>query len=415
MWKSMDTNQKRMITILALINFLNYVDRQIVFPLFHHIQLDFGLTDFQLGLIGTVFVLVYSLTTIPLGIVADKYSRKILIMAGVLFWSVATFFSGLARGFKSLLVTRAFVGVGEASYAPSATAMIADNFHHRMRARVQGLFHIGMFLGGTIGAMIGGVIVSLTDSWRLAFFIVSIPGIFLALSMLWVKDKRIKHTHTDFTLKPLFKNPAYILILVSGTFAAFTTNAFVSWGIEYIRRYTPFDLLDASLVLGTSVIIAGTLGVLIGSHVADYWQKKTDAGRSIVVGLSLLLAIPFIFLGFAWSAQGFMFMIFFTLGITFMSFYFGPVAAVIQDVIPANIRATAFAVYVFVIHLLGGAVAPAAIGKLSDMFNLQVALQIATLGELIAGGIFLGIAWMIHKGAVRLQHHDEVEVVDALI
>lgn len=407
MWKKMTLEQRWMITILALINFLNYVDRQIVFPLFSHIQADFGLTDFQLGIIGSVFVIGYSLSTIPLGVLADRYLRKIIIFTGVLFWSVMTFLSGLARGFKSLLVFRTFVGIGEASYAPAATAMIADNFPAKRRARVQGLFHIGMFLGGTMGAMIGGAIVFLTDSWRLAFFIVSIPGIFLAIASLYLKDKKVEHPKKTFSFKPLFHNPAYILILISGTFAAFTTNAYVSWGVEYINRYTTFNLLEASIVLGVSTMVAGVLGILIGSNVADRWQKRTPAGRSLLVATAILASIPFFLLGFEAGNTNVSFMIFFGIGITLMSFYFGPAAAVIQDIVPGNVRATAFAVYVFIIHLIGGSVAPAFVGKLSDIYNLRVALEIATLGELVAGVLFFAIAYLIHKGKVVLHEHKQ--------
>ena len=396
MWKQLNTNQKWMIGILTVINLLNYIDRQIIFPLFHDIQLEFGLTDFQLGLIGTVFIVGFSLTTVPFGVLADRYSRKAIMFAGIAFWSVATFVTGLANSFKTLLVSRTFVGLGEASYAPTATAMIADNFPESMRARVQGTFHIGMFVGGTLGAMIGAAVVHYFGSWRLAFVIVAIPGFVLGLATLLLKDKR--HTdHTDhvFSFRPLMENTIYLLVLVSGTFASFTTNGFVSWGVEYIRRYTDFTLLEASIILGITTLIAGTVGVLAGSAIADYWQTKTKAGRSLLVAFSVILSIPFFFLGFATTGNNILFITSFGLGILLISSYFGPVAAVVQDVVPSNLRATAFAVYVFVIHLVGGATAPAVVGWLSDKYDLKLALGIATLGQLMAGILFFVISYKL--------------------
>lgn len=390
-----------MIGVLAVINLLNYIDRQIIFPLFHEIQLEFGLSDFQLGLIGTVFIVGFSVTTVPFGVLADRYSRKTIMFCGVMFWSIATFVTGLAQSFRTLLITRTFVGLGEASYAPTATAMIADNFDQSIRARVQGIFHIGMFIGGTLGAMIGAAVVHYFGSWRLAFVLVAIPGLILGLIILALKDKQhIDHSDHSFRLLPLCTNPIFVLVVLSGTAAAFTTNAFVSWGVEYIRRYTEYTVLDASIILGVVTLIAGTIGVLVGSHIADYWYTKTKAGRSLLVACSVLLSIPFFFLGFLTTGSNMVFVLAFGMGILLISSYFGPVAAVVQDVVSRNARATAFAVYVFIIHLLGGATAPAVVGWLSDIYNLKTALAIATLGQLIAGTLFFVVSYLIVK-----RHH----------
>ena len=132
----MSREQKMMLLVLTTINFLNYIDRQIIFPLFHSLQLEFHVSDFQLGLLGTVFMLVHSLTSVPFGMLADRYSRRAIIFCGVLFWSVTSFLSGLVGSFKGLLGVRSLVGVGEAAYAPAATAMISDNFAESLRARV---------------------------------------------------------------------------------------------------------------------------------------------------------------------------------------------------------------------------------------------------------------------------------------
>jgi MFS family permease len=120
MFKAMTRNQKAMLWVLTLINLLNYLDRQVIFPLFGHLKAEFGLTYFHLGILGTAFLLVQSLATFPLGILADRMSRKVIIAGGVALWSAATFASGLAGSFKGLLGIRSVVGIGEASYAPHA-------------------------------------------------------------------------------------------------------------------------------------------------------------------------------------------------------------------------------------------------------------------------------------------------------
>jgi len=402
----MTKGEKRMITILALINFFNYVDRQIVFPLFHNIQLEFVLTDFQLGLIGSAFVIGFSLTTIPLGVLADRYARRLVIFGGVTFWSVMTFFSGLATNFKSLLFFRGLVGIGEASYAPASTAMIADNFPQKKRARVQGLYYVGMFAGGTIGAILGTLIVYYTESWRLAFFIVAIPGMILGISSLFLKDQRKSHPSKKFSVIPLFKNTAYTLIMMGGIFVAFTANAYVAWGVEFIRRYVDGNFLAATVIVGVTTLIASTIGILLGGVIADKLQEKTPAGRIILVSFSTLLSIPLLLLGLTFTGNLFLFAFFFGLGAMLLSFYFGPMTAVIQDVVPNNLRATSIAIYIFIIQLVGGSLAPAIVGRLSDIFDLRIALQIATAGQLFGGLFFLMTAYLIHHKYFVVEQED---------
>ena len=143
--------------MLALINLVNYVDRQAIFPLFPFLRHDFGLTHLQFGSLATAFTIVLSVGSLPLGMLADRTSRRRVVSAGVLFWSAATFLSGLATSFRSLLLARSLVGVGEAAYAPAGAAMVTANFPREMRARVQGVFDIGMFAGGAIGIALGGI------------------------------------------------------------------------------------------------------------------------------------------------------------------------------------------------------------------------------------------------------------------
>ncbi|HEV2690321.1 MAG TPA: MFS transporter, partial [Bryobacteraceae bacterium] len=149
-------NQWRALIVLMLVNFVNYVDRQVIFSLFPAIRHDFALTYQQLGYLATAFTVVLSLCTFPLGVLADRFSRRSVISAGVLFWSAATMLSGLAGSFRSLLTARALLGVGEAAYAPAGTAVLSALFPKHIRARIQGSCDIGMFVGGATGIALGG-------------------------------------------------------------------------------------------------------------------------------------------------------------------------------------------------------------------------------------------------------------------
>lgn len=400
MFKSLSLDQKRMLLILTLINLLNYLDRQVLFPLFGHLKAEFNLTDYHLGVLATVFIVIHSLAVFPLGVLADRVSRKTIIAIGVAFWSLASFASGLVHSFKGLLGIRSLVGIGEASYAPAAVAMITDNFPDEMNSRVQGIFNIGMLIGGTVGAILGGLVAYYSDNWRLAFFIASIPGFFLAYLALTMKDLRVHHEEPKIPFRTLLKNKAYLWIIISGTLVSFASGAFITWGVEFINRYKDYNLRDASLILGIGMMFASIIGVLIGSYIADHLHKKYAWGRSAVVAISLIISAPLMYLGLEDGSQ-FSFLFFFITGAIFLSVYLGPVTAVLHDVVPKQFRAGAFGAYVFFIHLVGEASAPAIVGQISDYYNLRIGLEFATLFVFFAGVCFIPVALMTY----RKSHH----------
>ena len=397
MFKSLSREQWTILVVLTLINLFNYLDRQIIFPLFHELQIEFGISDVQLGLLGTMFMLVHALTTVPFGMLADRYSRKIIIFAGVVFWSITSFASGLAGSFKALLGIRSLVGIGEAAYAPAATAMISDNFPESLRARVQSVFNVGMFIGGTLGAALGALILTKFASWRYAFFIVSVPGIVLALLALTLRDTKRTAPVVRQSFSPLFQNAAYLWILASGIMITFASAAFLAWGVEFMRRFGGYEIQAGSLILGGIALVAGPLGLFLGGVIADRLQERVPWGRSIVVAVSLVLATPFMYFGLQYAQGGFLFISLFFIGTVLLSFYHGPVTAVMHDVVPENLRATAFAIYLLVAHLFGSTLAPVIIGWISDQTSLLFGLQFATAFVLASGLIFLPIPWLIAR------------------
>ena len=392
----MTRDQRYMLLVLTLINLLNYLDRQVVFPLFGHLKADFNLTDFHLGVLGTVFLLVQSLATFPLGLLADRVSRRLIVGIGVAFWSFATFASGLAQSFAQLLGIRSLVGIGEASYAPAAVSMITDNFPEESNAQVQGIFNIGMLIGGTAGGIVGGLVAYYFNDWRLAFFIVSIPGFIFAYLAFKIKDTRVEHNEPKVPLRSLLKNQAYMWIIASGTLVAFASGAFITWGIEFIERYKGYNIRDAALILGFGMMAVSVVGVLVGSYIADKLHKKYTWGRSIIVAVSLIISAPLMFLGLLDTTNA-IFLFFFFTGATFLSVYLGPVTAVLHDIVPKQFRASAFGAYVLFIHLVGEAIAPAIIGTLSDHYGLRAGLQFATLFVLLGGICFIPVVFLMKK------------------
>ncbi|MBL8030222.1 MAG: MFS transporter [Candidatus Doudnabacteria bacterium] len=408
---NLNRDQKTIIVVLSLINFLNYVDRQVVFPLFGSIKREFLISDFSLGLLGTMFMLVHSLASLPLGVLADKMDRRKVISVGIIFWSAMTFLSGLSQNFKQLLAARSLVGIGEASYAPAATAMISDNVPKNFWARAQGLFNAAMFVGGTLGAMLGGVIAFyFNHNWRLAFFLVSVPGFLLAFLALRLKDTGSGKPHLPLNFKLLLKNKAYIWVLISGSLVTFSAGAFITWGVEFVSRYKGYNLRDASIILGSTLMLAGVAGVILGSVISDWLHAKYVWGRAVVIAVSISLAAPFMYLGLQGSS-GFLFFFYFFLGTLLLSVYHSPVTATIHDLVPENARATAFAAYILVIHLLGDTLAPAIVGIISDMSDLKTGLEWSSLIVLLGGLSFGVVVWLIGKNKIPLYEGGKTEPV----
>jgi MFS family permease len=182
------------VSLLALINIINYLDRNIIFVLFEAIKHELRLSDAELGWLGSAYVIVYALSAIPLGVVSDLKSRRAVVGVGVTVWSAFTALGGLARNFGQLFVCRSMVGVGEASYTPAAQSLIATYFPGRGRALALGVFWSGLALGGVTGIWVGGELEQIYG-WRAAFLAVGIPGFVLAMLATQLKDPARARAH----------------------------------------------------------------------------------------------------------------------------------------------------------------------------------------------------------------------------
>lgn len=335
-------------------------------------------------------MIVHATFSVPLGILADKWVRKNIIAIGVSIWSLATLLTGLVQNFVQLLIARGVVGIGEASYAPAATSLIADNYPVEKRARASSTFHMGMFFGGTLGMILSGII-GTHLGWRASFFIVAVPGLFLALTALRIKETKHEHRNTDevnyTNIVKLFKNPAYIMTLVAGTMLTFTSSAIISWMTQFFIRYHNYSVDQASLTIGLAVIIGGPPGIYTGGKLSDYLYNKHKLPRSLGMAVAFLLATPLMYITITTQNDTLMFVS--LIAATFlMTWYYGPMVALIQDIVPGSLKATAFAFYLFFAHLLGSTPAPALIGKVSDMTNLQTACYLMVASNFL-GSLFL--------------------------
>jgi len=388
----------RLLVVLGLINFINFADRLVIVPLFPLLRDQFSLTDVQLGTLQTVLQVVLALATVPFALLADRASRRLVIMVGIFVASGATVLSGLAGTFLALLVARGVLGLGEAAYAPAAQSMISGEFPQQLRGRALAVFAAAMLVGGGAGQALGGILGE-TSGWRWAFAIVGIPGFILALAALRL-DEPPRGPKTDVVpVTHLLRVPAYLALIGSGVLVTFATVSFITWGPDYMVRFKDFSLRQAGVLLGSLGLVSLVCGALVGGAIADFLQRRMAYGRVVAVALGFLCAGPFMLWGLATDSRE-MLLAAFSLAGFFMSWYHGPVTAIIHDMMPPRAYATSVGLYMFVTQLVG-AFGPALVGDVSDIYDLQLGLQFA-VGVMAAGAMsFLLVIYFIRRDGLR--------------
>ena len=391
--------QVRLLAVLALINFVNFADRQVLNPLVPLLRQHFGVTDAQLGSLQTVLLIILALASVPSGFLADRFSQPKIIAIGVLFWSLASIASGLAPTFMLLFFARGFVGVGEAAYAPAAQTMISDSFSYEHRALAQAIFASGMLLGGAAGLALGGIM-GARHGWQYAFIIVGVVGIIPGLSAFNLHEPPRRPRSELTAIRELIRVPAFIALIIAGTCITFSAVSLVTWGVDYAMSYKDFSLREAALSLSVIALLSLVLGALSGGYVADLLQKRYTFGRILVIAGAFLVAAPFLLMAIQSDEKRVVLMGLFVSGY-FMSWYHGPITAVIHDLTPQRAHATAIGIYMFVTQLLG-ALGPHLIGRISDISNLQIGLQAAVAVMVFGSLLMLLVVYFVRRDGI---HH----------
>jgi len=405
--------------VLFTINLFNYVDRQIMAGVLSLVQRDLALSDAALGALGSSFMILYLAGSVPLGILGDRLVRNRLIAVGIAVWGAATFLSGLARSYGQLFFTRALVGIGEASYGPTATAMVSDLFPKSRRGLVNGLFNAAIPLGGAIGVIVGGVVGS-RWGWRVAFFLVGLPSLGLALLAWRLGDPPRGWQDLDPDgprpglvdpagdagigggLLELARTPTFVMVCAVGMLVAFAIGAFNHWLPLYLERVKRFSTAEASFWVGVLTAGGGLSGVVTGGVIGDALARRTPAGHLLTIAGGFMLSAPF---GFTLllhpDRQVFLPALFFA--IFFLVLYIGSVNAVIHNVVHPTLRATAVAIFVFVVNLGGAALSPFVVGLISGRHSLQGAMLLLPMMVLFAGLIALAAASIVGGDMRRVE------------
>lgn len=371
------SNAWRVLTVLFLANLFNFFDRAVPAILLEPIRLEWGLNDFQLGIIAAAFTVVYAVAGIPLGRMADSGSRKAIMGWGLIVWSVFTAAGAGAWSFFTFLLTRVGVGIGEASYAPAASSLIGDLFPAEKRSRAMGVFMLGLPLGLLLAFFTVGAMVTVFGSWRAPFVIAMIPGIVIAIFIFMIREPERGAAETVRTAQTPIANPIgrvlaiptmwwIILAGIAANFAAYATNAFM---VPLMQRFFGLTLQQAAISTGVIVGVTGLVGLLAGGWLADKMHQRSERGRLLLGTICLAVSALATWYALSFdSTQATAFVIVFSIGWLLQYFYYICLYPAIQDVVEPRLRATAVAVFFAALYLLGGAFGPLVMGYFSDLY-----------------------------------------------
>jgi len=436
------------LSVLTLINLLNYLDRYVVSGIVPDLKAPpLGLSDSQVGLLTTAFMLVYMVAAPVFGALGDRGSRTRPIALGVFLWSIATIVSGFAGNYAHLLGARAIVGIGEAAYVSIAPALLADSFSRAQRGRVLSVFNMAIPVGAALGYIVGGLM-SHHFSWRAAFFVAGAPGLVLAMLVLRLKDPpRGSQDESEEGEAPpkandnargavadggptradggparadggparadggparsaitvyldLLKRAPYLLVVLGYAAYTFALGGLAVWMPNFLERVHNIPAVQATTSFGAIVVVTGFLGTFAGGWLGDYWQKSSRQAYLWMSGWVTLAAAPLTFVALT-AASPSVYYPAIIAGELLLFMSTGPINSAIANLVSPTERASAFALSMFVIHLLGDVPSPTLIGWLSDLSSLGKAVLIVPAAIVISGIVWLVSARVSRRVSAR--------------
>ena len=408
--------------VLSGINLFNYVDRYVVPAVAESLKKDpeLHLSDAQLGWVMTGFIIVYAFASPVFGWLGDRRGRNRLVAGGVAIWSLATAAAGATHGFASLFAARSTVGIGEAAYGSIAPTMLADYFPKAQRGRVFAIFFAAIPIGSALGYVLGGK-VDVAYGWRAAFLVAGLPGLVLAGLCLLLRDPErgaedagdAGENDSDAAAghgghgghggpagkaapgvyRALLANPAYVSVVLGYAAYTFALGGIAAWMPAFLERERGFTHTEATVQFGGIVVVTGFIGTFVGGWLGDVVAKRNPQGYLWVSGISTLLAAPFAYLAFQATDHTV------ELGalavaevLIFLST--GPINSAIVNVVAPDMRATAMAMSILAIHLLGDVPSPTLIGVISDRSSLASAVLVVPVAVVVGGVIWCAAAFV---------------------
>ncbi len=381
------------VIVLTALYMLSFVDRTILSLLVGSIKRDLGISDTRIGLLqGLSFALFYTVMGLPLGRLADTRSRRNLVAACVVVWSIFTSACSIAKSFWSLFFTRIGVGVGEAGLSPAAYSLISDYFPPERLGVAISIYYMGVFLGSALALLVGGVVVDTMSrihtvtlpligtiaSWRVTFLVVGLPGLLGALLVYTIREPMRRNmlrsaqgvaTQISFAqalgqMRIRWQSLGGISLAM--VFQSMANYALVSWGPTYFSRVHGWTPGQSGKMLAAILLISGCGGMYTGGRLSDIWQKRglDEAPMRVMVvgaiGMILLLPVGTLLADVRWTIA------FLFAGVFVLALPMGISAAALQRIFPNQVRGVVSALYLFILNIGGLSLGPLLPGVFND-------------------------------------------------
>ena len=362
--------------LLLLMFVFGHIDRNILNVFIEPIKAEFGVSDFAMGLLtGLFFVLFYTVAGVPIAQLADRRPRKWIILTGLVVWSLMTALQGAARAFWHLATARVAVGIGEATISPSAHSIIADLYPPERRSLPLGIYSLGGHIGMLLGFAFGGLIAE-SLGWRVAFVAVGLPGLAIALlGVLTLREpvrgasegRRAAPDAPGFgeALRTLVRQRSFVHLNLAAALYAGVAGTFNIWGIPFMQRVHGMGLAEAGVSFGLATGISGALGTLTSGWLADRLTPRDPRWTIAISAIGGVAMLPFAAV-FLFAADPDVALVAYALQVFLGTFWMAPSFSTAQGLVGLRMRATAAALFLLVINVLGLVLLPALVGAASD-------------------------------------------------
>jgi MFS family permease len=376
--------------VLTALNLLNYADRNVLFAVQPLVQDEFHLTNAQIGYLTSAFLGFYMIAAPFVGPLADRYSRKLIIVLGALFWSGLTLLTAVTHTYTELLIRHTLVGMGEATFVTIAPTFVADLFAEKKRGRILGVFYLAIPVGSAAGYLLGGYLAP-DHGWRFPFYIAAAPGFLLALAVMFLKEPKrgqfdtLKETPERATILGLARNPAFLTSTLGMAAMTFSLGGIQVWIPKFLFSERGYTLEKANLAFGIIIVIDGIVAALAGGWLGDYLLPRMKGSYYFVSSVSMLVGVPVMIV--ALFVKGPLMIPAIAVAAFFLLLNTAPLNAAVINSVGAHIRATALAVNIFIIHTLGDVPSPTMMGWVADKRSLQAAFILPVIAMGISSAI----------------------------
>ncbi|XP_030040825.1 protein spinster isoform X1 [Manduca sexta] len=424
--------------ILCYVNLINYMDRFTLAGVLDDVKKEFHIGDDRAGFLQTVFVVAYMVFAPIFGYLGDRYSRRVIMAFGVMLWSLTTFFGSFLKDFALFALFRGLVGIGEASYSTIAPTIISDLFVGNVRSKMLAFFYFAIPVGSGLGYIVGSVAGAAAGNWRWGLRVTPFLGAVAVALISWVmqdpergqaEESHMKPTSYRDDLRALVRNPSFMLSTLAFTCVAFVTGALAWWGPQFIylgltlQPGVDITLESVSYKFGLVGMLAGALGVPLGSALAQRLRSRAADCDALICGFALLASAPLVYGALvAVSRHHSLTYLLMFLGMATLNLTWSIVADIVLYVVVPPRRSTAEAFQILISHMFGDAGSPYLVGVISESLKrslnpspdekpssivqfeaLQYALFVTCFVEVIGGIFFLMTAMYIVRDKSKVD------------